>query len=111
MTKQEFEMKAAEILDMIESRLARKGDEYANDPDRFINFKWITQLDGYGTPEQKLLTLFNKHQSVISYKWIVDGILPSIDELYERVIDNIVYYIILLNILEEKIHMVKENGN
>lgn len=103
MTKQQFEDKINLILQEIKSRILKKGDEYANEDDRLINFKQITALDGYGTPEQKLLTLFNKHQAVISYKWIVDGIIPETNELYERVIDNIAYYIILLNILEEKI--------
>ena len=100
MIRKKFDGLVEAWLGHISSTLVTKGDEYAYDEDRLINFKEAARMQGC-TPEQALLGFVTKH--LVS---IYDSIKKENyrDEHYwaEKIGDVICYFILLDALLEER---------
>lgn len=91
-----------EIETVVAGKVARirktKGKEYATDEDTLADFFEVAAEAGI-TPLQCWLTYVQKHQRAIS-TFVREGSTKS-ESIEERIIDVIVYHILLLGILED----------
>lgn len=90
-------------LGKIRETLSRKQAEYADDSERFKNFKDVASMEGQ-TCEQALLGMANKHWAVV-HDWIKTGKIPNQTEVDEKLGDWINYMILLEGIWAEKREM------
>ena len=100
MTQKEFDKIVKEQLEVVNSLITSKGEEYAN-IDVLSNFKQGAGFFEEGTPEKALYGYLVKH--LVSIKNHCEGSIPlNSDKLKEKCLDNIVYSILLLAIQIEK---------
>ena len=89
-------------IDLINSVLVSKGKEYANDDDRFINFRDGARMTR-SSPEEVLWFYMTKH--TVSVKKIIDEVdsnLASKELIQEKIGDMINYLILLEGMLYER---------
>lgn len=105
MISEQFDWLVNSQCDRIKSSLLIKGEEYrANDKDVFHNFKIAAQRRNI-TPERALDGMLLKHE--VSIADIINnldkGILPDKEVLAEKIKDIINYYILLENLILERL--------
>lgn len=74
----------------------KKGQEYTNNDDAFVNFDMGAQILKM-SPEQYLLVMATKHWAALSI-WSQGkvGAPPTVDEIFQRCIDIIIYMLLLM---------------
>lgn len=98
-----FDQVVEETVELIRKVLQNKGKEYAQDSDRFSNFRRAARIVG-GSAEDALLGMKVKHDvSVLDIVNNLDKELPTKELLDEKIGDSINYLILLKGLIYERI--------
>lgn len=108
MTTQDFDKVIQRRLDLINTVMRAKNKEYANDSDKFHNFKASTGISFHSAPEKIAWEFMTKHLQ--SIKDILDHVevggyngYPTEALVEEKIGDAINYLILIEGMLKERI--------